>query len=407
MLSILIKKSDFDKLTVLGKHLTISQLADDTAIFMKDYDQLPKILKAIDFFTKASGLKLNLGKCELLPIHDCNLTTIHNIPVKTTVKYLGIHITKDVDHLAKLNIWNCLEKTKTLLNSWSQRDISILGRTFLTKMECISQFIYPAYSLSIPKDAIKAINQTHFNYIWKGKTHYIKKGTMIQEYEDGGVKAIDHECINGTVKINWLRQFLQQPKQFWFHIPSEIFSKLGGIEFLLRCDYDLNKLSCKFSSFHQQVLLYWRLIYRHNFSPHITPLWNCRYVLDKRKSIFLQNCLDKGVWSVLHLLDCTGYILTFEQFSTKYNISDERQYKLVIKAIPQAVLLMASGLCRNGARSNLPCILINSYTICDSKLTNVGIRNTFNKEVFPISLPKVPILNFFSKTTTQILRSNF
>lgn len=140
-----------------------------TAIFMKNSEQLPKILQTIESFTKASGLTLNFNKCELFPIHDANLSAIHNIPVKTTVKYLGMHITKDVDQLSELNIKNNLEKSKTQLNSWSQRDMSIIGRTFLTKMECISRFIYPAYSLSIPNNAIKAINQANLITSGKGK----------------------------------------------------------------------------------------------------------------------------------------------------------------------------------------------------------------------------------------------
>jgi len=57
MLSILIKHSDFEKLTVLDNQLTISQLADDTTIFMKDSNQIPKVLHIIDFFSKVSGLK--------------------------------------------------------------------------------------------------------------------------------------------------------------------------------------------------------------------------------------------------------------------------------------------------------------------------------------------------------------
>lgn len=62
---------------------------------------------------------------------------------------------------------------------------------------------------------------------------------MVQEYE-GGLKAFDTECINGTIKINWLRSFLKN--SFWTHIPSRVFTKLGGINLLLRCDYDQKKL---------------------------------------------------------------------------------------------------------------------------------------------------------------------
>ena len=137
----------------------------------------------------------------------------------------------------------------------------------------------------------------------------------------------------------------------------------------------------------------------------MTPLWNCRYVLHRRKSIFLQNWLEKGVWSVLHLLDHTGNILTFENFSTKYNILNKRQYKLVINAIPQTVLLMASNLYKNGVKPNIPSLLLNGNNICNSNLKNISIRNLFNKEIFTVSIPNVPILNVFSKSEIQILRS--
>jgi len=36
---------------------------------------------------------------------------------------------------------------------------------------------------------------------------------------------------------------------------SQIFMKLGGVNVLLRCDYDLKILPVKLSVFHQQVLL--------------------------------------------------------------------------------------------------------------------------------------------------------
>ncbi len=78
-----------------------------------------------------------------------------------------MHITKDNTSLNNLNIWNTLDKCKSYLNSWSQRDISIIGRICLTKMECISRLIYPVYSISFPKNAIKAINQA--NFILSGK----------------------------------------------------------------------------------------------------------------------------------------------------------------------------------------------------------------------------------------------
>uniref|UniRef100_A0A3B3H9P1 Reverse transcriptase domain-containing protein n=1 Tax=Oryzias latipes TaxID=8090 RepID=A0A3B3H9P1_ORYLA len=405
MLSILIKNSGFSKLSVLGEQLAITQLADDTAIFMKDSHQIPDIIQTVDFFSKASGLKLNLSKCELLPVHHSDQSVLHNIPVRTVVKYLGVHISKDSKTMEEMNLWKTLEKCKVNLNMWSQRDISILGRVFLTKLECLSRFIYPAYSLPIPKSARKAINQANFNFIWKNKTHYIKKGTIIQDYSAGGLKAIDFESLDGMIKINWLRSFLQNERNMWFHIPSNIFSHLGGIELLLKCDFDYRKLPIKLSTYHQQVLLYWKLIYKHNFSPHNTPIWNCRYVLCRNKSIFYKNWFDNGIWSLLHIMNDNGNIISFETFSSKFKLNDRKQYNNVIKAIPQTLIQMSSSLVQN-VQVQLPSLLFDGRPV-NSKLPNSFIRSLFVRELFPTSDKNHSMSQHYTGEEISKLRSQF
>lgn len=149
-------------------------------------------------------------------------------------------------------------------------------------MESISRCIYPAYSLAISNRAIKKVNQINFDYIWKKKMHYVKRMEMTKKYKDGGLQAIDFDSINGTLKINWLKSFLNN-NSFWYRIAREIFKKLGGIDFLLKCDFIIQKLPIKLSLFHQQVMLYWKLLYNQNFTPNKTPIWNNRYITVKNK----------------------------------------------------------------------------------------------------------------------------
>lgn len=74
---------------------------------------------------------------------------------------------------------------------------------------------------------------------------------------------------------------------YWFNIQSQIFMKLGG---LLKCDYDLEMLPIKLSAFHQQILLYWKMIYRHHLSPHNTPPLMYRIVSNKLIRCFVSFC---------------------------------------------------------------------------------------------------------------------
>ena len=123
---------------------------------------------------------------------------------------------------------------------------------------------------------------------------------MVKSIEEGGLNALDFSVMNGVLKLKWLNSFILHKDSFWFSIPDAIFQKMGGIEFLVRCDYDICKLPVKTSDCHQQVLLYWNLLSKHfiyyistykhykHFTPNNSPLWNNRYILTNRKSLFLR-----------------------------------------------------------------------------------------------------------------------
>lgn len=154
---------------------------------------------------------------ELMTIHELPLTSLYNVSIKKEVKYLGITISKDVE---RTEIEKKIEKCKLVMNSWLQRDITIFGRILLSKIESLSRLIYPGFSLPISSRKIKAINKLNFDFIWRKKYHYIRKNDIIREYEDGGLKAIDFDIMNGVLKLKWLQSFVRNEHSYWFAIPS-------------------------------------------------------------------------------------------------------------------------------------------------------------------------------------------
>jgi len=90
-----IKSSNLKGIQVEEKSVLISQLADDTTLFLKNVDQIQSAVKIIEIFSSASGLCLNLQKCELFALKSCHSRTICNIPVKDAPSYLGLVITKN------------------------------------------------------------------------------------------------------------------------------------------------------------------------------------------------------------------------------------------------------------------------------------------------------------------------
>lgn len=84
----IVQNQELKGISVFGREIKISQLADNTTLFLKDENCVSKVLDLINQFPCASGLKLNISKCEIMLVHDLNHDSIENIPVKPMVKYL-------------------------------------------------------------------------------------------------------------------------------------------------------------------------------------------------------------------------------------------------------------------------------------------------------------------------------
>lgn len=172
---LVVKNSEFKGIKMFDYEFRISQFADDTVFFLKDKSIVCKALNIISVFSNASGLKINLQKTEILPLYPCTDAQIMSIPVKSEVKYLGIKLLKETKIRDEENINEKIENMKKKLNLWLMRDLSIFGRNLLSKPEGISKLIYPCSSMYVSPKNIKKANSIIYNFIWRNKTHYVKK----------------------------------------------------------------------------------------------------------------------------------------------------------------------------------------------------------------------------------------
>uniref|UniRef100_A0A673KN67 Rho guanine nucleotide exchange factor 12-like n=1 Tax=Sinocyclocheilus rhinocerous TaxID=307959 RepID=A0A673KN67_9TELE len=132
---------------------------------------------------------------------------------------------------------------------------------------------------------------------------------------------LDFCTFNNTLKINWAKHFLKNPTSVWNFIPQYIFSKFGGFNFVLLCNYNVEKIPAKLSKFHKQVLLAWSLLYKHNFSPHKYFIWNNRDILYKNRSLFFQRWFEEDILLVSQLFNANGLLLNYEEFLNPYFLS--------------------------------------------------------------------------------------
>lgn len=386
-----IKLSPLKGISIADKEIIISQLADDTTLFLKDSSQIPLSIDLIKTFSDASGLCLNIKKCELLALKLCVSPSICNIPVKETITYLGIVITKDREARCNLNFDPIIDKTRKKLNQWLQRDLSLRGRTLLTKAEGISRLTYAALSLHVNQKVLKKIDKMLFNFVWRNKNHYIKKSVIMNPYDKGGLNFLDFYTLNYTFKINWLRQFFKRPSLIWNFIPNFIFSKLGGLDFLLFCNYKVEKLPAKLSYFHKQMLLSWSMIYKHNFSPHRYYIWNNKDILFRNKCLFYPSWFSHNILLVHQLFNPDGSLMTYEEFTQKYSILlPIKEFNIIRNAIPNGVIMLfnsTAGQSQTLLPIDLNRLEIGPICFSSTRDSNRRIRSLFQRDV--VSVPYV------------------
>uniref|UniRef100_A0A3P9LB20 Reverse transcriptase domain-containing protein n=1 Tax=Oryzias latipes TaxID=8090 RepID=A0A3P9LB20_ORYLA len=370
-------------ISVLYKEILISQLADDTTLFLRDSSQVSCALNLIQSFSDVSGLRLNLNKCELLPVKDCALESICNIPVKENVTYLGIIISKNNSERCSLNFTPLIDKAKKRFNQWLQRDLSLRGRILLSKAEGISRLTYSALYLHLDNQTLKSIDQMLLNFIWKNRIHYFKKSVLMNSYEKGGLNFLDFTTLNNTFKINWIKSYLKNPLSIWNIFPHHMFAKVGGLRFLLLCHYNIDR----------QTLLSWALIYKHNFSPHKFFIWNNRYILYKNKSLFYNNWFDNNILLVGQLFNHNGQLLGYEEFNLKYNLAvPPKEYAIVFDAVTNEICELFKNTALD---ANIPFISLSDTTIGKSCLSCARKNNKIIRALFQQNVISVPSAVFY------------
>ena len=99
-------------------------------------------------FFKDSGLKVNIEKSLIFPISafrtNCPdyLDSSNFTVTYSPVKYLGIVISHREDDFFKLNYLPKLSRIKNLINVWSSRDMTPLGKVVILKNFAVTQLVY-------------------------------------------------------------------------------------------------------------------------------------------------------------------------------------------------------------------------------------------------------------------------
>ena len=80
-----------------------------------------------------------------------------------------------------------------------------------------------------------------FKFLWKSKKNKIKRSGLYLDLDNGGIRMTDFDVMLKALKLNWIPGLLWiSDNSDWCIIPKHYFRSKGGLNFLLRCNYDTN-----------------------------------------------------------------------------------------------------------------------------------------------------------------------
>ena len=340
--------------------LKISLLADDSTCFIDgSKNSFQSLFDTIEFFSKSSGCKLNIGKSEAIWIGSKVGSSSHPFAEyglkwsKHTFKTLGIHFSLNVSHLYNLNHKVKLKSIETILNCWRVRNLSLVGKICVIKTLLLPQLLYlfSVLCIKIPKSFFKRLNSLLFKFIWNNGSDRVKRQLMCNDFSIGGLRMIDPYVFSIAQKMLWVKLLLDENYQsLWKVIEISHLNKFCPKKNMLWHAHAppcvLDKLS---SSQLAESLQTW-YIFRENFvklewNIPFTSIGDCQTIWynkninsKSKKYYFYQDWLDKGIVFISDLLNppLPGSKL-FEELILEFDISprDRRKYNFLMKNIPE------------------------------------------------------------------------
>ena len=229
----LVRKSHRIKgIVIENKEFRILQYADDTVLFLDSKESVHNALDLLDFFSKYSGLKVNITKTQALCIGSLKKTIQIDLPGTDKplingklIRYLGIDFCIDLENLPDFNYDRIFDKLKRQMISWSKRYISVFGRVVVVKSLLVSQFNHLFMSIPNPSEhLLKSINVSFF------KPDKISRKQVVCKYENGGLKMVDVRHFSRALKLTWIRRILSNSCEEVSHLMYAFLRPLITLE---------------------------------------------------------------------------------------------------------------------------------------------------------------------------------
>jgi hypothetical protein len=143
-----------------------------------------------------------------------------------------------------------------ILDMWSQRDLSLIGKITILKSLAFSKIIYQCGMITPPQHFLEHIIDIAYKFIWNNKNDKVKRKTLIADYQHGGLKMLDINSFVKAQKIIWIKRFLTPEKASWKALLNLSLKDFLGIN-TFKCSLNCKNQPEGFPEFYWNMIKIW------------------------------------------------------------------------------------------------------------------------------------------------------
>ena len=184
-------------------------------------DLIIQMLQKISEYYYVSGLKLNLSKCEILPVNCreddiARLLSATNMKRVAVLKHLGIHIDSNGSLPHNKNIAPLQQAMEKIADSFNSSLSSPLGRSIYAKFLLSSKYLHRIQNFHFSEIHLEELRKTVLKLTWtrtrpQDDTHtirvHIANDRVAQPLFYGGLSVPDPVIQSKSMTFAWARKF--------------------------------------------------------------------------------------------------------------------------------------------------------------------------------------------------------
>ena len=185
-----------------GKRFKVSQYADDTTGYLKNFVSLTRLMEAIALYERGTGAKLNRSKSEAMWLGAWKDRDDQPLGLTWVRKMKILGVVFGTINVEKENWEPRLSKLDNILNMWKTRALSFIGKALIVNVLGISKLMHVARVLIPPRWVLDKLNKLIWSFVWGTKIEPVARKALHNPPLRGGIGIIDFEVKSQALRLS-------------------------------------------------------------------------------------------------------------------------------------------------------------------------------------------------------------